>query len=222
MLIMHPAIDPLSEKNRDLSRAEVQQVLQRLAVPIDKPLLIHIAPYARHNNLPGVIRAYRLAKQHVACRLVLAGGGVGDNPEGVAVLAAVREMGAGDPDLHALVLPPDAAHEINALHCAATVVIHTPLRAGFALGVAEAMWKGKPVIGSTAGGIPVQVLFEITGYTVTSIEGTAFRVRQLLQNPDLCARLGGAAREYVRRNFLITRQVGDHLALLAQMTRAIS
>ena len=222
MLIMYPAIDPLSEKNRDLSRAEVQQVLQGLGVPTDKPLLIQIAPYARQNDLPGVIRAYRLAKQYVACRLVLAGGGVGDNPEGAALLAAVREMGAGDPDLHALVLPPDAAHEINALQHAATVVIHTPLRAGFELGVAEAMWKGKPVIGSMAGGIPVQVLFEVTGYTVTSVEGTAFRVRQLLQNPDLRARLGGAAREYVRRNFLITRQVGDYLTLLARMTHARS
>jgi trehalose synthase len=53
---------------------------------------------------------------------------------------------------------------------------------------------------------------------VNSIEGAAFRIRQLLQNPDLMARLGGAAREYVRRNFLITRHLGDYLALLASLT----
>ncbi len=219
MLIMHPSIDPLSDKNRELSRAEVQAALDRLAVPTDKPLLLQVSPFERASALPDVIRAYRIAKHYVDCRLVLAGGGVGDNPEGGAVLAAVREMGAGDPDLHALVLPPDAALEINALQRAATVVLHTPQRAGFGLAVAEAMWKGKPVIGSMAGGIPVQVLYEVTGYTVASVEGAAFRIRQLLQNPDLRARLGGAAREYVRRNFLITRQVGDCLALLARMTR---
>ena len=77
------------------------------------------------------------------------------------------------------------------------------------------MWKGKPVVGSYAGGIPVQVISEVTGYTVNSVEGAAFRIRQLLDSPDLVARFGGAAREYVRRNFLITRQLGDYLALLA-------
>jgi trehalose synthase len=64
----------------------------------------------------------------------------------------------------------------------------------------------------------VQVIFEVTGYTVNSVEGAAFRIRQLLDNPDLMARLGGAAREYVRRNFLITRHLGDYLALLANLT----
>ena len=90
------------------------------------------------------------------------------------------------------------------------MVIHKPLQEDFALGVAEAMWKGKPVIGSPAGGIPTQVIFEVTGFTVNSVEGAAFRIRQLL--------LGGAAREYVRRNFLITRHLGDYLALLANLS----
>ncbi len=218
MLILHPSVDPLSEKNRDLGRAEVHDILERLGVPRDKPILLQVAPYGRVKDPLGVIRAYRLVKKHVECRLVLAGGGAGDNPEGKAVLAQVQEAAAHDPDLHALVLPPDAATEINALQRAATVVVHKPLQEDFGLGVAEAMWKGKPVVGSFAGGIPVQVIFEVTGYTVHSVEGAAFRIRQLLHNPDLLARMGGAAREYVRRNFLITRLVGDYLALLASLT----
>ncbi|OGK90801.1 MAG: hypothetical protein A2X50_03505 [Candidatus Rokubacteria bacterium GWF2_70_14] len=59
---------------------------------------------------------------------------------------------------------------------------------------------------------------EVTGYGVTSVEGAAFRIRQLLEDPDLIARLGGAAREYVRRTFLVTRHLGDYLALLASLT----
>jgi trehalose synthase len=217
-LIIHPSVDPLSEKNRDLSRAEVQQILDRLGIPRDKPILLQVAPYARSKDPLGVIRAYRLAKPYVDCRLVLAGWGAMDNPEGGAVLADVREAAAGDPDIHALVLPPDAALEINALQRAATIVIHKPLQEDFGLAVAEAMWKGKPVVGSFAGGIPVQIISEVTGYGVHSVEGTAFRIRQLLQDPDLMARLGGAAREYVRRSFLITRHLGDYLALLASLT----
>lgn len=218
MLIIHPSVDPLSEKNRDLSRGEIQQILDRLGIPQDKPILLQVAPYARAKDPLGVIQAYRLARKYVDCRLVLAGGGASDNPEGSAVLAEARAAGARDPAIHPLVLPPDAALEINALQRAAAIVIQKPLHEDFGLGVAEAMWKGKPVIGSFAGGIPVQVIFEVTGYTVNSVEGAAFRIRQLLQNPDLMARLGGAAREYVRRNFLITRHVGDYLALVASLT----
>jgi trehalose synthase len=217
-LIIHPSVDPLSEKNRDLSRAEVQQGLDRLGIPRDKPILLQVAPYLASADHLGVIQAYRLAKKYVACRLVLAGGVASDNPEGTAVLAEVRQAAAGDADIHPLVLPPDAAREINVLQRAAAIVLHKPLTEDFGLGVAEAMWKGKPVIGSFAGGIPVQVIFEVTGYTVNSVEGAAFRIRQLLDNPDLMARLGGAAREYVRRNFLITRHLGDYLALLANLT----
>ena len=217
-LIVHPSIDPLSEKNRDLPRAEVGQIADRLGVPRDKPILLQVAPYARSKDPAGAVRAYRLARKYVDCRLVLAGWGAADNPEGREVLAEVYEAAAGDSDIHVLALPPDAALEINALQRAATLVIHCPLHEDFGLPVAEAMWKGKPVIGSFAGGIPAQVIPEVTGYIVTSTEGAAFRIRQLLEDPELMARLGGAAREYVRRAFLITRHVGDYLAVLASLT----
>jgi trehalose synthase len=217
-LIVHPSVDPLSEKNREMTRAEVQQGLDALGIPRDKPLLLQIAPYVRSADHVGVIQAYRLAKKYVDCRLVLAGSGAADNPEGAAVLSEVRHAAAGDADIHLLVLPPDAAREINVLQRSAVVVLHKPLHEDFGLTVAEAMWKGKPVIGSSAGGIPTQVIFEVTGYIVNSVEGAAFRIRQLLDSPDLMARFGGAAREYVRRNFLITRHLGDYLALLASLT----
>ena len=217
-LIVHPSIDPLSEKNRDLPRSEIGQILDRLRVPRDKPLLLQLAPYARSKDPAAAVRAYRLARKYVDCRLGVAGWGATDNPEGQDVLAEVREAALGDPDVHTLVLPADAALEINALQRAAAVVIQLPRHEDFGLGVAEAMWKGKPVIGSSAGGIPAQIIPETTGFIVTSTEGAAFRIRQLLENPELMARLGGAAREYVRRAFLITRHLGDHLAVLASLT----
>jgi trehalose synthase len=185
-------------------------VLGRFGIPRDKPLLLQIAPYSRATEPMGALTAFRLVRKYVSCRLVMAGWGATDNPEGSAVLAELREAAGQDPDVHLLVIPPDAPRELNALQRAATVVLHLPKQEGFGLTVAEAMWKGKPVVGS--------ILTEVTGYTVGSVEGAAFRIRQLLQSPDLAARLGGAAREYVRRNFLLPRHLGDYLALLAQMT----
>jgi trehalose synthase len=75
------------------------------------------------------------------------------------------------------------------------------------------MWKGKPVIGGAAGGIPLQITHGMTGFLVHSVEGAAFRVRQLLNNPELAKRMGEDAREYIRTNFLITRQIRDYLSL---------
>jgi trehalose synthase len=218
MLVVHPSIDPLGEKNRELGRTEVREVLSRFGIPRDKPLLLQVAAYSRATEPTGALNAFRLVRKYVPCRLVLAGWGAMDDPEGSAVLAELREAVGKDPDVHVLVIPPDAARELNALQRAATVVLHLPKQEGFGLTVAEAMWKGKPVVGSGSGGISTQVFSEVTGYTVGSVEGAAFRIRQLLQSPDLTARLGGAAREYVRRNFLLPRHLGDYLALLAQMT----
>ena len=218
MLIVHPSIDPLSERNMDLTRDEVTQILARLGVARDKPIVLQVAPYASDRDPVGVVRAYRLAKKYADCRLVLAGWGVNDNAEGAAALQAVRELAGSDPDIRLLVLPPDAGRELNALQRAAAVVVHKPLREDFGLVVAEAMWKGKPVVASSVGGLSTQVIHEVTGFSVTSVEGAALRIRQLLEDPELRARLGGAGREYVRRRFLITRHLGDYLALLASFT----
>ncbi|MDD5244490.1 MAG: glycosyltransferase, partial [Syntrophorhabdaceae bacterium] len=84
---------------------------------------------------------------------------------------------------------------------------------GFGLTVAEAMWKGKPVIGGAVGGIPLQIAHGVTGFLVHSIEGTAFRIRQLLNTPEMAKTMGERAREFVRKNFLITRQARDYLSV---------
>jgi trehalose synthase len=217
-LIVHPSLDPLSERNRELSRTEVRDALERLGVPRDKPILLQVAPYTRNADPLGVIRAFRLVRKHTDCRLVLAGWGAADNPEGSLLLAEVREAAGRDPDLHVLTVPPDAALPINALQRAATLVVHKPLQEDFGLAVSEAMWKGKPVVGTVAGGLPAQVIPDVTGFAVHSVEGAALRIRQLLGDPDLAARMGGASREYARRAFLITRHLGDYLALLASLT----
>ena len=216
--LVYPSIDPLADKNRRLTKQEVAAALDGLQIPRDKPIVLQVSRFDRLADPMGVINAFRLVRRHNDCRLVLAGSGAADDPEGAAVLAEVRETIGRDPDMHALELPPEAHLEINALQRAAAVVLQKSLREGFGLTVAEAMWKGKPVVGTVAGGIPTQVLTDVTGFTVGSVEGAAFRIRQLLQSPDLAGRLGGAAREYVRRNFLLPRHLGDYLALLAQMT----
>ena len=212
--LIQPSIDPLSDRNRDMPRAEQAAVLDRLGVPRDKPILLHVSPFERRRDPLGAINVFRLVRKHHDARLVVAG----PRPTEPDVLAEAREAAGREADVLVLDLPPDPEIEINALERAATVVMQKALHADFGLDVATAMWKAKPVVGSLAGGIPFQIVPHTTGYTVDSVEGAAFRIRHLLSNPELIGRMGAAGREHVRRNFLITRHLGDYLALLAHLT----
>jgi len=59
---------------------------------------------------------------------------------------------------------------VGAFQTASDAVVQQSTRAGFGLVVAEALWKGKPVVGGNAGGIPLQVLDGETGFLVDSVE----------------------------------------------------
>jgi len=213
-VVVAPSIDPLSEKNRPLTPAEIAGTLATLGVATDKPLLVQVSRFDRFKDPLGVIAAYRLVERHHDVRLVLAGGSAPDDPEGASVLAEVRAAAGSDPDIVVLDLPPDAHAAINALQRAATIVLQKSTREGFGLTVAEAMWKGRPVIGGHVGGITVQVLDGVTGYTVTSPEEAAARACHLLEHPEEARAMGERGREHVRQHFLITRHLHDYLGLL--------
>jgi len=218
MYIVQPSIDPLSERNRDLAPREVSEILTSLGVARDKPLLVQIGRFARACDPLGVINAYRLVKKHHDVRLVLAGTADGE-PERLELLSHLLDAANEDRDVVVLELPPEAHRQVNALQRAATIVLQKSVRAEFDLGPAEAMWKGKPVVGGYAGGLAQQIITNVTGYTVHSVEGAAFRIRHLLNNPELIPRMGAAGREHVRRSFLITRELIDGLALGVHLTR---
>jgi trehalose synthase len=211
--IIPPSIDPVSDKNRDLSSEEISETANKYNIPRDRPVILQVSRFDRFKDPVGVIKAYRMVKKYNDCVLVLAGSPASDDPEGEAVLAEVREFASGDPDIIILLLPPFSDKDINALQRMATVVLQKSLKEGFGLTVSEAMWKEKPVLGGGVGGIPTQIVHGVTGFLVHSPEGAAFRIRQLLNNADMAKRMGEQGREYVRNNFLITRQARDYLSV---------
>ena len=216
--IIPPSIDPLSEKNAELSHEAVRSVTDSFELDPDRPLLVQISRFDRFKDPVGVIKAYQLVKKFIPeQQLVLAGGGATDDPEGEAVLAEVKQMAADDPDVHVLLLPPDSNRTVNALQRAATIVIQKSIREGFGLTVTEAMWKGKPVIGGDTGGIRLQVINFNTGFRVGTPEGAALRIRYLLHQPQLMATIGEKAKQFVTENFLLTRHLREYLTLMLSL-----
>lgn len=213
--IIPPSIDPLSDKNIDLSQEEVARVFVTFDLDPDRPLLVQVSRFDRFKDPVGVIQAYRLAKKFIPdLQLVLAGGTASDDPEGEEILAEVREEAGNDQDIHILLLAPDAHRTINALQRAADIVLQKSTREGFGLTVTEAMWKGKPVIGGDTGGIRLQVINYHTGFLVHTPEGAALRIRHILRQKERMQAMGMKGKEYVRENFLLTRHVREYLTLL--------
>lgn len=211
--IIAPSIDPLSDKNTALDEQELGATLRTFGLDGAKPLLVQISRFDRFKDPVGVIRAYQLVRRAVPVQLVLAGGEATDDPEGKEVLGEVMAAAENDPDIHVLLLPPDAHRTVNALQRLADIIIQKSTKEGFGLTVTEGLWKGKPVIGGDVGGIRAQIVNHYTGYLVNSPEGAAHRIRYLLHHRSKRKEIGRRAHEFVRENYLLTRHLREYLTL---------
>ncbi len=210
-LFFMPAIDPFSIKNQPLTEAEIQERLDHYHIPTDLPLVVQVSRFDHWKDPRGVIQAFCIARREVDCTLVLLGNVATDDPEGPEIYESLLES----QEERIIILSVQDTALVNALQRRAAVVLQKSLREGFGLTVAEALWKGTPVIGGNVGGIRYQIQDGVNGFLVNSVEEAAARLVQLLKDPDLRRRLGEAGRETVRQKFLLSRNLEQYLDLFA-------
>lgn len=218
-VVFTPAIDPLALKNADMDAETVAAHLARLGVPGDKPFILQVSRFDKWKDMEGVVDAWRLLRDEVDCRVVLCGSMASDDPEGLEMYRRVMDASHDDIERGDVIVITDASNaDVNALQRGAAVVTQKSKREGFGLTVTEAMWKGKPVVASRVGGIPLQITSGESGILVSpgDTEEFARAILRLLEDPDMCADLGYHAREKVRQDFLITRLLSAYLDLLAE------
>jgi trehalose synthase len=174
--IIPPFIDPLSDKNREMRQEEIGEVLDRYHIDPRIPSIVHIGRFDPWKGIDRTIATYREVRKERNCQLVIAGGSAADDPQGEQVLSDTLDKARGDDDIHVLNLPPTSNLEINALQRSASVIMQPSVKEGFGLVITEALWKGKPVIGSNIGGIPLQIRDGETGYFYEGPEETARKV----------------------------------------------
>jgi trehalose synthase len=216
--VIPPFIDPLSEKNRELSRNEIASVLSRYQIDPSLPIIAQIGRFDPWKGLDRTVAVYRRVKQEKDCQLVIAGGFAGDDPEGERIYEEIIDKTKDDRDIHVLKLSlenrEENYREVNALQRSASVIMAPSIREGFGLVVAEALWKGKPVIGSNTGGISFQIIDGYNGYFYRNSKITAQKVLNLLNNPALAAAMGRNGREHVKIHFIMPARVADLLAAI--------
>jgi trehalose synthase len=219
--IIHPSIDPLSRKNKTMSRRRARRICRGLGVCTDRPVITQVSRFDPWKDPLGVIDAYRLAKNSVPdVQLVLMASMANDDPEGWGYLERSQRHAGDDPDVHLLSFQRNNDLEVSALQTYCDVVIQKSVREGFGLVVTEAMWKGQAVVGGAVGGIPLQIVDGDTGFLVHGVEECAEKVVYLLRNRERAQEMGARAREHVRQNFLVPRHLRDYLQLFKRLSSA--
>ena len=217
VVIAPPGIDPLSEKNVAMGESEAWDIVSAMGLDRARPVVTQVSRFDTWKDPWGVIDAFRQARVD-APGLQLAMLGIiqaTDDPEAFTMVNNVTEYAGGDPDIHLFAradnLPCSVDMLVNAFQTASRVVIQKSTREGFGLTVTEAMWKAKAMIGGNVGGIRIQIQDGVSGYLVDSPEQCGIRIAELLRDPELNSRLGQAARDSVRRNYLLPRLTLDYL-----------
>jgi trehalose synthase len=189
----------------------------------DIPIVCQISRWDSLKDPRGVLRGFidHALPVHES-QLVLAGPSVtavADDPEQAAVLddvmVAWRALSEYQRSRVAVVcLPMDDIEEnaaiVNALQRRSDVIVQKSLAEGFGLTVAEAMWKGTPVVASRVGGIQDQIEHGVSGLLLqdpTDGASLGANIGLLLGDAILSKRIGNAARERVRDYFLMARHL---------------
>ncbi len=210
----------------------VEAVTEGVLPRPEDPIVVQVARWDKLKDMAGVMRSFTLmADAPPNAHLWLVGpavSGVADDPEALRVLEeCVTEWRALPDDtrrrVHLVSVPMEDREEnaavINAIQSHAAVIVQKSLAEGFGLTVTEAMWKGKPVVASAAGGIRQQIIDGQSGILLPNPSDEAAcgeAIRNLLADPAWAAKLGAGARERARELFLPDRHLLQYAELILE------
>jgi len=224
-VVFPPAIDPLTLKNQPLSLKASKLIIKSFGINPEKPLITQVSRFDPWKDPLGVVKAYYLAKKKIP-RLQLAMVGLflaHDDPEAMSVYRKVKKETKKDPDVFLFADPEilgglKVNTFVNAIQITSDVILQKSIKEGFGLTITEAMWKEKPVIGGNAAGVRTQITNNKNGFITKSVQETAERIVEIINNPGLAEKIGKSARASVQENFLLPRLLKDYLKLFFYLT----
>jgi trehalose synthase len=239
---MPPVIDPFSPKNEELGEERVAEVLARVEakaailqeqpLPAEATVVTQVSRWDRLKDPRGLLEVFERHLADPSPHLCLVGpetAGVSDDPEGAAVYEEVARHWRGMSEecrarSHLISLPMADLREnatmVNALQRRSQLIVQKSLAEGFGLTVAEAMWKGRPVVASRVGGIQDQVVEGETGILVEDprdLAGFARAIESVLADRGRCSRMGDAGRERVRDSYLAVDRLREYVGLISTL-----
>ncbi|MDD3013799.1 MAG: glycosyltransferase [Candidatus Gastranaerophilales bacterium] len=225
LVFIPPSIDPLSPKNSEMSEEEVNKLMISYNIDPDRAIMAQISRFDPWKDPLGVIDVYRnikfgqIQKGIKGLQLVLIGSMADDDPEGWIIYDRVMRRAGEDFDLNVYTNFHNVGDvAVKAFQYASDVILQKSLKEGFGLTVAEALWKGKPVVGGKVGGIKLQIQDGVNGFLVSNIQEATEKTVYLLQNPDIAQKMGKAGKELVKDKFIVIRELEDFINLFRKLS----
>ncbi|KAL4785631.1 hypothetical protein BJX76DRAFT_323730 [Aspergillus varians] len=140
--------------------------------------IVQIARFDPSKGIPDVVESYekfyermiKSAPDKIPPKLLICGHGSVDDPDGSIIYeSVVNHIESSIPQLAdqiCIVRLGPSDQVLNALMSKAKVALQLSTREGFEVKVSEAIHKGRPVIATRAGGIPLQVIDRGNGFLV--------------------------------------------------------
>ena len=219
VFIRPPSIDPLADKNKEISESTILEILTKFGLKPDKPIITQVGRFDPWKDPLGVIDVYKLVKKEIpAVQLLLIAGMANDDPEGWTYFEKTARHAGDDDDIHLLTDFKGVKDlEVNAFQRASQVMLQMSTREGFGLSVTESLWKGIPVVARNVGGIPLQVVNGTNGFLIDDIAQAAEKTIYLLNHRDEAQQMGKNGREYVKNNFLIVNDLKGYLKIFTDL-----
>ncbi|KAG0635564.1 trehalose phosphorylase [Tuber brumale] len=196
--------------------------------------ITQIARFDPSKGIPDVIESYRKlrvrlrtdAPERLPPQLLICGHGAIDDPDAeivynqtIALLRQWRYVAIAKDVIVVRIGPSDQM--LNAMITTAKIVMQLSLREGFEVKVSEALYHGKPVVATRAGGIPLQVEDGKSGFLVEvgDTDTVANRLFDLYTNDDLYARMSKYAKASVSDEVGTVGNAACWLYLAAKLAR---
>ncbi len=210
-----PAIDPLSLQNHSMSLAAGEAVLSQSGLDPRRPFVMLIL-CDNHFASPA-LGGFRLAKAQLPemqlLILVMDSGNVRWN-------MPYPSSGANGLGQEYRLLAADSIGtlEKSVLQGSALAVLDSSDDEVLVPTLLNAMWKERPVIVGNVTAARLGITDEQNGYIGRSPEEYGRRLVRLVTSPPTAKTIGRAAREHVRRDFLVTRLLHAYLSTLLDLT----
>ncbi len=201
----------------DLSHVEAAppiNIHQEFWLPHHAPVVGNVAALVPHKGQRHLIEAAaRVVREVPDARFVIAGEGE---------LRPTLERQIREHRLEKHVFLAGFRPDVLSLHKSFDVFVLSSVTEGLGTSMLDAMACGRPVVGTTTGGIPEVVVDGETGLLVPPRDDRALAaaIVRLLKDPDLRARLGAAGLARVKARFSAERMVRDTLAVYEGVVRS--
>ncbi|KAG0134983.1 trehalose synthase [Tuber indicum] len=219
--------------HRNLHNLCNEQKTNHLLYPA-REYITQIARFDPSKGIPEVIESYRKlcdriigdAPDRLPPQLLICGHGAIDDPDAEMVFARTTEL-LKQPTYAAIakdvvvarIGPSDQM--LNAMITSAKIILQLSLREGFEVKVSEALYHGKPVVATRAGGIPLQIEHGKSGFLVEvgDTDFVANHLFDLYTDNDLYTQMSSDAKASVSDDVGTVGNAACWLYLTAKLAR---